>query len=97
KHEKLRPLSPAAVARVIEHSSRMAGDAEKLLTHLRSIKDLLTESDHWAEENGHSLIANSDVQKAIDHKIYRLDKLREKLYENIDRGTVLIDTEGKVT
>ncbi|MGZ5580712.1 MAG: Lon protease family protein [Methylobacter sp.] len=96
RHEKLRPLSPNAVARVIEHSSRMAGDAEKLLTHLRSIKDLLTEADYWAESNGHELIANSDVQQAIDHKIYRLDKIREKLYENIHRGTVLIDTEGKV-
>ncbi len=97
RQEKLRPLSQNAVARVIEHSSRMTGDAEKLLTHLRSIKDLLTESDYWAEDNGHDHITNSDVQQAIDHKIRRLDKIREKLYEHIDRGTILIDTEGKVT
>jgi lon-related putative ATP-dependent protease len=97
RREKLRPLSQNAVARVIEHSSRMVGDAEKLLTHLRSIKDLLTESDYWAEHNGHEQITNSDVQQAIDHKIHRLDKIKEKLYENIHRGTVLIDTEGKVT
>lgn len=97
RREKLRPLSQNAVARVIEHSSRMVGDAEKLLTHLRSIRDLLTESDYWAEHNGHEQIANSDVQQAIDHKTHRLDKIREKLYENIHRGTVLIDTEGKVT
>ncbi len=97
RREKLRPLSSNAVSRVIEHSSRMVGDAEKLLTHLRSITDLLTESDYWAENNGHEHIANSDVQQAIDHKIHRLDKLREKLYEHIYRGTVLVDTEGKVT
>jgi len=96
RHEKLRPLSSNAVARVIEHSSRMSGDAEKLLTHLRSIKDLLTEADNWAENNGHEHIANSDVQQAIDHKTHRLDRLREKLYENIHRGTVLIDTAGRV-
>ncbi len=97
RRENLRPLSQNAVARVIEHSSRMVGDAEKLLTHLRSIKDLLTESNYWAQDNGHTHIAISDVQQAIDHKIRRLDKIREKLYENIHRGTVLIDTEGKVT
>jgi len=97
RREKLRPLSQNAVARVIEQSSRMTGDAEKLLIHLRSIQDLLTESDHWAEDNGHLHITNSDVQQAIDQKIHRLDKIREKLYENIYRGTVLIDTEGKVT
>jgi len=97
RREKLRPLSQNAVARVIEQSSRMVGDAEKLLTHLRSIKDLLTESDYWADSNGHPHITNSDVQQAIDHKTHRLDKIREKLYEDIHRGTVLIDIEGKVT
>lgn len=96
RREKLRPLARNAVARVIEHSSRLAGDAEKLLTHLRSIKDLLTESDFWAGNNGHSQITNSDVQQAIDNRTRRLDKIREKLYENIYRGTVLIDVTGKV-
>lgn len=96
RQEKLRPLSPQAVARVIEHSSRLAGDAEKLSTHLRSIKDLLTEANYWAETNGHESVAISDVQQAIDHKIYRLDRVREKFYESINRGTVMIDTEGKV-
>jgi lon-related putative ATP-dependent protease len=96
RREKLRPLSQQAVARVIEHSARMVGDAEKLLTHLRSIKDLLTEADYWAAENGHPQITNSDVQQAIDQKTHRLDKLRSRLYENIQRGTVLIDTEGKM-
>lgn len=97
RREKLKPLSQNAVARVIEHSSRMVGDAEKLFTHLRSIKDLLTEANFWAENNGHQYITNSDVQQAIDHKIHRLDKVREKIYENIQRGTIFIDISGKVT
>ncbi|MGR9035674.1 MAG: Lon protease family protein [Gammaproteobacteria bacterium] len=97
RREKLRPLNRNAVARIIEQSSRMIGDTEKLYTHLRSIKDLLTEADYLAESNGHPEITNSDVQQAIDNKIRRLDKIREKFYENIQRGTVLIDTQGKVT
>ncbi len=96
RREKLKPLSQNAIARVIEHSSRMVGDSEKLFTHLRSIRDLLTEANYWAEDNGHPHITNSDVQQAIDHKIHRLDKIREKLYENIARGTTLIDLTGKV-
>jgi len=96
RREKLRPLSRHAVARIIEHSSRMTGDTEKLLTHLRSITDLLTESDYWASSNGHTEITNSDVQQAIDHKTKRLDKIREKLYENILRGILLVNTEGSV-
>jgi len=96
RRENLRPLSQQAVARVIEHSARLAGDAEKMLTHLRTIKDLLTESDYWAAENSHSQIANSDVQAAIDQKTRRLDRTRERLYEMMQRGTILIDTVGKV-
>ncbi|MGJ0514752.1 MAG: Lon protease family protein [Methylomicrobium sp.] len=96
RREKLKPLSRPAVARVIEHSARLTGDTEKLLTHLRSITDLLTEADYWASSNGHTEITNSDVQQAIDYKTKRLDKVREKLYENILRGTLMIDTEGKV-
>ncbi|MGR9116232.1 MAG: Lon protease family protein [Gammaproteobacteria bacterium] len=96
RQEKLKPLTRQAIGRVIEHCSRLAGDAEKLSTHLRSIKDLLTESDFWAEDNGHDEICASDVQQAIDHKVYRSDRIRQKLYENIHRGTVLIDIEGKV-
>ena len=96
RREKLRPLSKKAVARVIEHSARLADDSEKLLTHLRSIKDLLTEADYWAAENGHTHIAHSDVQQAIDQKINRLDKVRERLYESIQRGTIMIDTADKV-
>jgi lon-related putative ATP-dependent protease len=96
RREKLKPLSRSAVARVIEHSARQAGDTEKLLTHLRSITDLLTEADYWASSNSHTEITNSDVQQAIDYKTKRLDKVREKLYENILRGTLMIDTEGMV-
>ncbi|WP_305908855.1 ATP-binding protein [Methylomarinum sp. Ch1-1] len=96
RREKLRPLSPQAVARLIEQSARLTGDAEKLSTHLRSVKDLLTEADYWAKFHGHDIIANSDVQQAIEHKIHRLDKMREKIYENIHRGTVMIDTENRV-
>ena len=94
--DQLSPLSPQAVARVIEQGARLTGDAEKLSTHLRSIKDLLTESDYWAKYHGHDIIASSDVEQAIEQKVHRLDRIREKMYENIHRGTVLIDTENKV-
>ncbi len=97
KREKLQPMTRQAVARVIEHSSWLVGDSEKLSTHLRSISDLLAEANYWAESNGHANILASDVQQAIDQKIYRSDRVREKLYENIHRGIVMIDTQGKVT
>jgi lon-related putative ATP-dependent protease len=94
RQEGLRPLNRAAVARVIEHSARLAGDAEKLSTHVHSMADVLREADYWAGEAQHRIIDATDVQRAIDAQIRRLDRVRERIQEDIQRGTILIDTWG---
>ena len=97
RKEKLLAFDRSAVARVIEHSARMVEDAERLSTHMRSIVDLLRESDYWAREAGRSVAEAADVQSAINAQIRRQDRLRDRLYEAILRDTLVIDTQGKVT
>jgi lon-related putative ATP-dependent protease len=94
RREGLRPFDKGAVARVIEQSARLAGDAERLSVHLQSIADLLREADYWAGEAGHGVVGAADVQQAIDAQIYRADRVRERVQEEIKRGTILIDTRG---
>jgi lon-related putative ATP-dependent protease len=94
RQEGIRPLDRAAVARVIEQSARLAGDADKLSTHVHSVADLLCEADYWAGEAQHPVIDAPDVQHAIDAQIRRLDRVRERIQEEIQRGTILIDTQG---
>ena len=97
RKEKLLPFDRSAVARVIEHSARMVEDAERLSTHMRSIVDLLRESDYWAREAGRSVAEAADVQSAINAQIRRQDRLRDRLYEAILRDTLVIATQGEVT
>jgi len=97
RKEALLPFDRSAVARVIDHSARLAGDAEKLSTHMRSVADLLREADYWAREAGHAAAESADVQRAIDTQIRRQDRLRDQLYEAILRDTLMIDTQGAVT
>ena len=94
RKEELRPLDRGATARVIEHSARMVGDAEKLTARTRQVADLLREADYWAAQNGNGVMTKADVEQAIDAQIYRSDRLRERMQEGIQRGTILIDTEG---
>ena len=94
--KSLLPLERGAVARVIDHSARLVGDSERLSTHMRSVADLVQESDFWARESGRSEVSASDVQKAIDAQIRRQDRLRDQLREAILHGTLLIDTQGAV-
>jgi len=95
RQEELRPFDRGAVGRVIERSSRMASDAEKLSVHMLSIVDLLREADYWAEVAGNGAVTAGDVQRAIDAKIHRADRVRERVHERIQRGTILIDTTGE--
>jgi len=92
--EKLRHFDRSAVGRVIEQSARMLGDSEKLVTHMRSLADLLREADYWAAQRQVDVVGREDVQRAIDTQIYRVDRIREHIQEEIQRGTLMIDTQG---
>jgi len=94
RKEGLRPFDRAAVVRIIERSARLVGDAKKLSTHMRSVIDLLREADYWAGENGNGIAGVADVQRAIDAQTYRADRLRERLLDEMVRGTILVDTDG---
>ncbi|HSM56355.1 MAG TPA: ATP-binding protein [Candidatus Sulfomarinibacteraceae bacterium] len=95
RRNELRHFDRAAVARIIEHSARLASDQERLSTHMQSISDLLREANYWAGESGNGVVHEEDVQKAIDEQIYRASRLRERMQEAILRDTVLIDTSGE--
>jgi lon-related putative ATP-dependent protease len=94
KREKIRPLDRGAVARVVEHAARVAGDAEKVTARIELVADLLREADHLATEAGAETITADQVQRAIDLQIYRASRVRERMQEEIRRGTILIDTAG---
>ncbi len=93
--DKLGSFDRGAVARVIEHSARVAGDSNKLSIDVRDLTNLLREASYWSKENGNGVVKSEDVQKAIDEQIYRADRLRERMQETILDGTFLIDTEGE--
>jgi predicted ATP-dependent protease len=92
----LRPLTAAGVARVLEHGSRVVGDAGKLWLALDGIGDLLREANHWAGSSGGAVVDASDVQRAIDTRIYRSGRPRERMQEEIARGTIAIATAGEI-
>lgn len=97
RREALRPFDRGAVARVIEHAARLAGDAFKLSTHMQSLADLVREADYWAGQARHETVVRDDVDRAIAAQIRRADRLRDRAHEAILRGILHIDTEGERT
>ena len=95
KKKKLRSLNKQAVAKIIEHSSRLAESSEKLTAHIASIGDLLREADYWARKSKSNHIGKNHIDQAIDAQIYRGGRIKEAMLEQIDKGTILIDIKGK--
>lgn len=92
--EGLRSFDRGAVARIIDHAARAAGDAAKLSVQMRGIADLLRETDYWAGEAGRDVATAEDVQRAIDAQLRRSDRVRQRLQEAIRREDVLVSTSG---
>ncbi len=95
RRHALMPFRRDAVARLIEHGSRLVEDAEKLTTRLASIGDLMREADYWAGQRGADAVAAQDVEQAVAHQIYRADRISEQIQEEMRRGTLMVDTAGE--
>lgn len=94
RKDGLRPFDANAVAALLERSARMAGDGEKLSTEIEHVADLLRESDYWAEEAGSKRVKAEHVRRAVEAKEFRAGRIKERIQEEIERGTILIETSG---
>jgi len=93
----LNKFDRSGVETVIEYSSRLAGDQNKLSVQFGSITKILKEANYWSKlDNNSKSIKRQHVEKAIDEKIYRSNMIEEKIQEMIIKGSILVDTEGLV-
>ena len=95
RRDELRPFHKGAVARVLEHAARVLGDSEKLTTQTSLLCDLVREADHWARQAGRDTVGAEDVERAIDERRYRANRIEERMREEILRETLFIDTDGE--
>lgn len=94
--EDLRDFDLEAVAKVVEYGSRLVEDQQKLTTRFAHIADIVREASYWASRNGNNLVTAADVENAIEEKIYRSNRVEEKIRELIEEGTILVSTRGEV-
>lgn len=95
RRHDLLPLDASAVARMIDHSARSTGDREWLTTRVRDLVEVLTEANYSASGSGRPTITGEDVQGAVEARRFREGRIRERMQQQILRGTVLISTDGE--
>ncbi|MEK6749278.1 MAG: AAA family ATPase [Pseudomonadota bacterium] len=96
RRENLLPFDCGAVARVIEQGSRAMEDTQKIATSMRLITEILVESNYWALQSERAVVTREDVQRALDKRVYRMDRIRERLHEETLRKTIVIATDGQI-
>jgi lon-related putative ATP-dependent protease len=94
-NEGLNHFDASAIGRLMEHSSRLADDQDKLSTQFGLVADVAREANFYAAQDNSKLITSKHVEKAIEAKVYRSNLIQEKLREYIERNVIFISTEGE--
>jgi len=94
RRDGLRPLDAQATARLVEHAARLADHSGKLSLKVDDLREALIESDLCAREAGRGVVAREDVDRALQARIRRVSRLRDRTQEAIIERVALIATEG---
>ncbi|MCW4050170.1 MAG: AAA family ATPase [Candidatus Bathyarchaeota archaeon] len=94
KKEGLNHLDSTGIAAIVEYSSRLASDQAKLTTQFQEVSDIIREANYYALKDGKEFISKDHVREAVEAKVYRSNLIESKLEEMIERGSILVDTDG---
>jgi lon-related putative ATP-dependent protease len=92
----IRHFDRTGVANVIEFTSRMVSDQQKLSSRFSQIRELVLEAEHWAQKDGAELVGAKHVEQALEERRFRHNLPDERIKEMMERGTIMIDTDGDV-
>ena len=92
--ESLLDLDKEAMAKIVEYTSKLAGDKEKLSTQFSEIGEIVGEASQWAKADKAKIITKEHVQKALNERIERIKKYDTRYLQMIKEEALLIDTQG---
>ena len=91
------PFDPTGVAKMVEYATELTSDQTKLSCQFGSLVSVVKEASFWAREDGSALVSGAHVERALDERNYRHNRIDERIQEMIERGTLFVDTEGEQT
>lgn len=94
QQDKLLPFDRTALAALLTDSSRQAEDQSSLSLHASTLGDLIREAHHHALQANEKIVTALHINTALKHRQYRLGYLRELYWQDLSRGTQLIETRG---
>lgn len=93
--ENMKHLEASAVAKIIEYGSRLAEDQQKLSTRFADIADIIREANFYANQDKSKYVTSLHIKRTIEEKSYRSSLIQKKIQEMMQRGIILVGTEGE--
>jgi predicted ATP-dependent protease len=94
REEDLPPFQSGAVARLLEYGARSVGDRRKLPSQWDDLADVMREAVFWCRKAEGSEVSEAHVRDALAQRVFRLNRIEEKIRELIRDGTLLVDVDG---
>ncbi|MDD2738949.1 MAG: ATP-binding protein [Methylomonas lenta] len=90
-----KPLTDAALLRLIEHSCRLAENQNRLSAHVNNCLEIIAEANLLASQTGATNIDKTEIELALSAREQRNGRIAEAILEEMLEGTILIDTDGE--
>ena len=74
----------------------MVEDQHKVSSQFMEISDFIREVSFWAHKDGHTIVTGDDVLRAAEEKLYRVNRIEERMHELYEDGSIMVDTDGAV-
>ncbi len=94
QNTRLLSFTREAVAALIDHSSRLAGDQQKLSLKLSHLTELMIESNAFASMEKKPRVDAGAVLKALEARRYRLNLYEDEFLYEYEREAIKVRTQG---
>ena len=92
--ENLLDLDKSAMAKLVEYTSKLSGDKEKLSTQFSEIGEIVGEASQWAKIDKSKIITKEYIEKALEQRVERIKKYDTRYLQMIKEESLLIETKG---
>ena len=95
REAELKPLGKRALAAMVDHCSRLAGDQQKISLQWPRVRELLVEASAFAGLENRDMVTLDILRRTIEAKEYRSNLYEEEFMEEYDRELIKVATSGQ--
>ncbi len=88
-------LSDTGIARLVEHSSRLAEDQHYLTARIGDLFELLAEAEFLRKQDSSRLITEQHINQALLAKEERTGRIYDRIHQQMLDNVILIESEGE--